>query len=267
MDKKKHTLKVISIINHKGGVGKTITAQNLGAALTELKQNVLLIDFDPQHNLSKHCGVTKENIEKGRTISDLIKGTTDQFQPYQANENGKMYIIPSTEQLAIDNIEFSAEENAEEIPMHLKNIMDRIDLLDTFDYAIIDSAPGSSMLMVNSLYAADLVLLPIADLDSMDGVETVVSMMEGNNLPAKARYIITKYDVRIKTNREIRDVLIYNYGESTMHSTIRVCNALSEAARNNTDVFEYAPKSNGAQDYATLAKEIHGQRKKLFPKK
>ena len=123
MDKKKHTLKVISIINHKGGVGKTITAQNLGAALTELKQNVLLIDFDPQHNLSKHCGVTKENIEEGRTISDLIKGTTDQFQPYQANENGKMYIIPSTEQLAIDNIEFSAEENAEEIPMHLKNTL------------------------------------------------------------------------------------------------------------------------------------------------
>lgn len=267
MDKKKHNLKVISIINHKGGVGKTITAQNLGAALTELKQNVILIDFDPQHNLSKHCGVTRDNIEEGRTISDLIKGETDKFQPYEANESGKLYIIPSTEQLALDNIEFSTEENTEEIPYHLKKILDRIDLLDAFDYAIIDSAPGSSMLMVNSLYAADLVLLPIADLDSMDGVETVVSMMEGNNLPAKARYFITKYDMRIRTNREIRDWLISNYGESTMHSSIRVCNALSEAARNNTDIFEYAPKCNGAQDYATLAKEIHGQRKRLFPNK
>ena len=88
--------KIIAVVNQKGGVGKTITAQNLGAALSEMKQNVLLIDFDPQHNLSKHCGVTKDNIEEGRTISDLIKGETDSFQPYQAKENGRMYIIPST---------------------------------------------------------------------------------------------------------------------------------------------------------------------------
>ena len=245
---------IISIINHKGGVGKTMTAHNLGAALALMKKKVLLVDFDPQCNLTTRCGVVVE--ESDATISSYLHDDEQEFLP--KNLNKYLYLIPGADALDADSMEMAAMDDPREAVNLLKNILQRVG--EGFDYILVDGAPGSGMLMLNALYAADEIIIPMSDKDAMLGVNKIGKLIQANRLHPKAHYLITRHDSRLSLCNELRDHLIAECPELTYHTIIRTTEALRQAGCNGQDIFQYAPKCNGAADYRSLAKEIAGKR-------
>ena len=245
---------VISIINHKGGVGKTMTTHNLGAALAQMKKRVLMVDFDPQCNLTTHCGVDTSNLVT--TISDYLNDDNREYLPIEVNKY--LHLIPSADGLDADSMNMAAMDDLVEAATLLKNILGRVG--EQYDYILVDGAPGSGMLMLNALYAADDIIIPMSDKDSMMGVAKIGKLMQANRLHPRAHYLITRHDSRMTLCNELRDHLIAECPELTYHTIIRSTEALRQAACNGQDVFQYAPKSNGAADYKSLAKEVAGKR-------
>lgn len=249
-------MKIVSIINHKGGVGKTMTTLNLGAALALKKKRVLLVDFDPQCNLTDHCGITPDSETK--TISDYLYDDELPIVPIELSKN--LHLLPSAETLDQDSINMGAMEDTKAAIVLLKEILDRVG--EGYDYILIDCAPGSGMLMLNSVAASNEMIIPIWGKDSLKGVTKISNIMKANNFSIKARYLLTIYDNRLSVDREIKDYLISSCPELVFHTIIRRNAALDQAACNNMNVFQYAPKSNGALDYMSLAQEISGTRRK-----
>lgn len=245
---------VISIINHKGGVGKTMTTHNLGAALAQMKKRVLMVDFDPQCNLTTHCGVDTSN--QVTTISDYLNDDNREYLPIEVNKY--LHLIPSADGLDADSMNMAAMDDLVEAATLLKNILGRVG--GQYDYILVDGAPGSGMLMLNALYAADDIIIPMSDKDSMMGVAKIGKLMQANRLHPRAHYLITRHDARLSLCNELRDHLISECPELTYHTIIRSTEALRQAACNGQDIFQYAPKSNGAADYKSLAKEVAGKR-------
>lgn len=247
---------IISIINHKGGVGKTMTAHNLGAALALMKKKVLLVDFDPQCNLTSRCGINP--ADEHVTISSYLHDDEQEF--LLKNLNKYLFLIPGDDALDADSMEMAAMDDPKEAVNLLKNILDRVG--EGFDYILVDGAPGSGMLMLNALYAADEIIIPMSDKDAMMGVSKIGKLIKANNLRLKAHYLITRHDSRLSLCNELRDCLISECPELTYHTIIRNTEALRQSGCNGMDIFQYAPKSNGAADYKSLAKEIAGRRSK-----
>ena len=245
---------VISIINHKGGVGKTMTTHNLGAAWAQMKKRVLMVDFDPQCNLTTHCGVDTNN--QVTTISDYLNDDNREYLPIEVNKY--LHLIPAAAGLDADSMNMAAMDDLVEAATLLKNILGRVG--EQYDYILVDGAPGSGMLMLNALYAADDIIIPMSDKDSMMGVAKIGKLMQANRLHPRAHYLITRHDSRMTLCNELRDHLIAECPELTYHTIIRSTEALRQAACNGQDVFQYAPKSNGAADYKSLAKEVAGKR-------
>lgn len=231
-----------------------MTTHNLGAALARMKKRVLLVDFDPQCNLSTHCGVTI--TPEVTTISDHLNDDDREFVPIHLTKY--LSIIPSSDGLDADSLNMAAMDDPREAANLLKEILHRVG--EGFDYILVDGAPGSGMLMLNALYAADEIIIPMCDKDSMLGVSKIGKLMQANGLRPKAHYLITRHDSRLSLCNELREHLITECPELTFHTIIRKTEALSQAACNGKDIFEYSPKSNGAIDYKSLAKELAGTR-------
>lgn len=257
--------KVISIINNKGGVGKTMTAQNLAAALAGKGKKVCMIDFDSQHNLTNRCEnknraeILKEQQYKGHAIEDYLSDATIDIQPIEVKKN--LFLIPSTITLA----EYSASlynilnENPSDKLKELCN-----DLKDTFDFIVVDSEPGMGALMVNATKAANLIIIPINCLDALSGAdEGVFGIMDKNNLDTPYYFLQTMYENRLKSSRDIRSQLLEEARENTFITFIKRNEYLNSAGIYGLDVFEHAPKSGGANDYNDLAVEILSIFKKL----
>lgn len=255
---------VVSIANHKGGVGKSITTQNLACAIADLwneeiasKKNaskarkILLIDADPQCNLTSHCGI--EESEEVYTISDYLNDDNLPITPEQVGERTNLFLIPSSDSLDQDGIDIGAMEDAEKACNLFKVIIDKVK--DEYDYIFIDTAPGSGMLMVNALCASDEIIIPVADKDSLAGIKKILSISEGHNLDLRMRLLLTMYDSRIGSSRELRDFLIENSSDQLFHNSIRRNSKLNDAANNCMDIFSFFNRCNGASDYKALAKE------------
>lgn len=245
---------IISIINHKGGVGKTMTTHNLGAALAQMKKRVLMVDFDPQCNLTQHCGV--DTTAPMTTISDYLNDDDREYLPIEVNKY--LHLIPSADGLDADSMNMAAMDDPVEAATLLRTILGRVG--EGYDYILVDGAPGSGMLMLNALYAADEIIIPMSDKDSMLGVAKIGKLIQANHLHPRAHYLITRHDTRLTLCNELRDHLVAECPELTYHTIIRSTEALRQAACNGQDVFTYAPKSNGAADYKSLAKEVAGKR-------
>lgn len=245
---------IYSIINHKGGVGKTMTTHNLGAALAEMKKRVLLVDFDPQCNLTSRCGVSVS--EDNATISDYLHDENLSISPIVMSKY--LHLIPGDDALDADSMEMSSLDNLAEAAGMLRSILDRVG--EQYDYILVDGAPGSGMLMLNALYAADEIIIPMSDKDAMMGVAKIGKIVRANGLNPRAHYLITRHDSRMTLCNELRDHLIAECPDMTYHTIIRNTEALRQAACNGQDIFQYAPKSNGSADYRSLAKEVAGKR-------
>jgi len=248
--------KVISISNHKGGVGKTTSAINIGAGLNKLGKKILLIDLDPQANLSQSLGF----INQERNIYGAIRGESS-LDPMEVIEG--LDIIPSTLDLSGAEIELSGEAGREYI---LKELIEP--LRGSYDYIFIDTPPSLGLLTINSFTASDEVFIPLqAQFLALQGLTKLMEIIE----KIKARLnkglkvggvLITQYDSRKILNRDVVATIQAHFKEAVFKTVIRDNVALAEAPTQGADIFRYSPKSYGAEDYLSLCKEILKRHKK-----
>jgi chromosome partitioning protein len=242
--------KVISLSNHKGGVGKTTSTINIGAGLNKLKKKVLLIDLDPQANLSQSLGV----FEPERTIYGALKGEYE-LEPLEIIPG--LDLIPSTLDLSGAEVELSGEAGREYI---LKELIDP--MRASYDYILIDSPPSLGLLTINAFTASDEVYIPLqAQYLALQGLTKLIEVIDKikrrlNKELNLGGVFITQYDRRKVLNRDVVETIKSHYKEKLFKTAIRDNIALAEAPTQGLDIFRYNPKSYGAEDYLSLCKEI-----------
>ncbi|MBR3078238.1 MAG: ParA family protein [Prevotella sp.] len=241
----------ITVVNHKGGVGKTMTTASLGAALAVLGKKVLLVDSDSQCNLTSQC---IEDV-KVPTLHEYLNDDDIHIQPQEVSEN--LFIIPGSSQLDEDNnnIVLSVEDDADAATHYIDSILKRVE--DDYDYILVDSAPGSGAMLVNVIVAADELLVPIADRFSISGAKKLTQIIRANKKSIKGHYLLTR-QTNYGLHRQIKELLTAQSPESLYHTSIRQCEDLNKASAYRMSIFDYKPKSKGAEDYMALAKEISG---------
>ncbi len=251
-------MKIISVVNQKGGVAKTTSTQNIGVGLRKLGKKVLLIDFDPQGNLTSGFGIDKREL--GATIYDLMKNrATGQYNLAVGDiaiEKEGVKILPTNIKMSKINIELGGIPGKDNL---LKEI-----IKDTFgyDYVLIDCPPSLDTLTFNALTASDFVYIPVQTeyyalegiVELMDTIEMVKARL--NDELEIGGVFATMVDGRINLHNEVIGQLQSFFGKRMFSSVIRRNVKISEASSHGISIFEYAEKSNGSKDYIDLCKEI-----------
>ena len=242
---------VISISNHKGGVGKTTSTINIGAGLNRLGYRVLLIDLDPQANLTQSLGVESPDVP---SIYDSLRGEFSLI-PIVIGEG--LELIQSTLDLSGAEVELSGEAGREFI---LKELLDEVD--KDYDFVLIDSAPSLGLLTINGLTASDYVLIPLqAQYLALQGLAKLMEVIEKikkrlNKSLAIGGVFLTQYDKRKVLHRDVLETVEEHLKDKLLKSIIRDNIALAEAPAEGLDIFRYNEKSYGAEDYMKLSKEL-----------
>ncbi|MGK5593760.1 MAG: ParA family protein [Parachlamydiaceae bacterium] len=244
--------KILCFSNHKGGVGKTVSACNIGVGLSLKNKKTLLIDLDPQGNLS--LGLGFKDPEK--TIYHVLRNEISaQEGIYNLSEN--LGLLPSTLDLAGAELELASETGREVI---LKKVLS--DIEESYDYIIIDCAPSFGLLTTNALAAADEVFIPIqAEFFALKGITILIEVIKKiqrriNKSLQVGGVFITLYDARKSLHKDISQAVEKHFLKETFSTKIRNNVALAEANVKGVDIFRYAPKSYGASDYRALCDEI-----------
>jgi chromosome partitioning protein len=241
---------IITLSNHKGGVGKTTSALNIGAGLNNLGKRILLIDLDPQSNLSQSLG----RVDQIRNIYGAIRGHY-KAEPIEILKG--LDLIPSTLDLSGAEIELSGEAGREYI---LKELIEPFKV--SYDYIIIDSPPSLGLLTINCLTASDLVYIPLQAqylaLQGLTKLLEIVDKVKGrlNKDLEIGGVIITQYDKRKVLNRNVVETIETHFKDKVFKTKIRDNVSLAEAPSQGVDIYRYDPKSYGAEDYMDLCKEI-----------
>ena len=242
---------VISISNHKGGVGKTTSTINIGAGLNRLGYRVLLIDLDPQANLTQSLGVESPDVP---SIYDSLRGEFSLI-PIVIGEG--LELIQSTLDLSGAEVELSGEAGREFI---LKELLDEVD--KDYDFILIDSAPSLGLLTINGLTASDYVIVPLqAQYLALQGLAKLMEVIEKikkrlNKSLAIGGVFLTQYDKRKVLHRDVLETVEEHLKDKLLKSIIRDNIALAEAPAEGLDIFRYNEKSYGAEDYMKLSKEL-----------
>jgi len=247
--------KIISIVNQKGGVGKTTTAVNLGAYLSHLGKDVLLIDIDPQANATSGIGIDHKNLSHG--VYEAIIGDKPLHEVIKHTLQDRLKIAPSTISLAGAGIELVGMENRE---YQLSNILK--DIKYEFDYIIIDGPPSLGLLTVNSLVAADEILIPIQSeyyaLEGLSQLLHTISLVQSHLKPELSILgaVITLFDTRNRLSKSVMNELYQYFPNRVFRSVIPRSVRLAEAPSYGRSILHYDPKSKGAKAYERLAREL-----------
>lgn len=241
---------VITFSNHKGGVGKTTSTVNVGVALSQLGQKVLLIDLDPQANLTQSFGITKAD-------SNIYEALIGRYELRWTSVNENLDVVPSTLDLSGAEIELSGEPGREFI---LRELIEPI--RDKYDYILLDTPPSLGLLTINGLAAANAVYIPLQAeylaLQGLTKLTTVIRKIQRrlNRKLELGGVFLTQYDSRKILNREVAQTVADFFKDKVFKTKIRDNVALAEAPSLGKDIFNYSKKSNGAKDYMSLSKEI-----------
>lgn len=247
--------KIIAIANQKGGVGKTTTSVNLAACLGVLEKKVLLIDSDPQANASSGLGIDTEKIKF--STYHLLENNCDVFEAITTTSSPNVDIIPSNIDLVAVEIELVDVENREYM---LKNSLNQV--IDKYDYILIDCAPSLGLLTLNALTAADSLIIPIqCEYFALEGLgkllNTVKSVQKIHNEKLDIEgLLLTMYDSRLRLSNQVVEEVQNHFNEMVFKTIIQRNVRLGEAPSYGESIINYDVSSKGASNYLSLAKEI-----------
>jgi len=247
--------KIIAIANQKGGVGKTTTSVNLAACLGVLEKKVLLIDSDPQANASSGLGIDTEKIKF--STYHLLENNCDVFEAITTTSSPNVDIIPANIDLVAVEIELVDVENREYM---LKNSLNQV--IDKYDYILIDCAPSLGLLTLNALTAADSLIIPIqCEYFALEGLgkllNTVKSVQKIHNEELDIEgLLLTMYDSRLRLSNQVVEEVQNHFNEMVFKTIIQRNVRLGEAPSYGESIINYDVSSKGASNYLSLAKEI-----------
>jgi chromosome partitioning protein len=262
--------RIIALLNQKGGVGKTTTTVNLGAALADRGKRVLLVDLDPQAHLTLHLGVELpegDDIEAGSVYDLLLDGDLDPGEAVQVVEE-RLHVIPSEVDLAAAEVELAGEgDRYLRLREHLRR------LANDYDHVLLDCPPSLGLLTINGLACAHEVIVPMqAHFLALQGVSKLldtVSMMAAQVNPnlRVSGVVLCMHESTTKLAGEVvadletffeqsRDAEVPWRGARVLQPHIRRNIKLAEAPSFGQSIFQYEPSCAGAQDYAALASNI-----------
>ncbi len=242
---------IISIANQKGGCGKTTTAANLGALLSE-KHKVLLIDIDPQGNLTTHFGINKADLK--RTIYDVM--LNGRIKDAIISKDG-VDIVPSTIDLAGAEVELTGKMGREYI---LDNELKRIS--KEYDYVIIDTPPSLGIFTINSLVASEYVLIPVqAEFFALEGLTQLMRVIELVNSRLSRNLmllgmVITMFNARTRSSNDVLEDVRKHYSKSLFKTVIPRNVTITDSTMAGSPAVRYRKNASASRAYVELAREL-----------
>lgn len=245
---------IVSVVNQKGGVGKTTTSVNLAAYLAEMGKYVLLVDLDPQGNATSSLGLsprelvgTYEAIGRTHDVKDIIVPT-----PHHG-----LFVLPANENLAGAAVELVSEIGRE------RKLHDALlSIRNDYDYIIIDNPPSLGLLTINGLVASDSVLIPVqAEYFALEGLGQLMGTVQLIRQSIKPELeimgaVITMFDPRTKLSKQVLEELYRHFPQKIFRSVIPRSVRLAEAPSFGKTIAHYDPSSKAARAYARLAEEF-----------
>ncbi len=247
---------VITFANQKGGVGKTTTVLNLSVYLAKLGKKILIIDLDPQANLTSGLGYS-ESKTGNKTIYEVLLGEVTLQEVFLSTRIENLFLVPSNISLAGAEIDLVSMMNRESL---LKKAIKK--LKEEFDYILIDCPPSLGLLTINALSASDKIIIPVqCEYYALEGLGQLVDTVKlvKNNLNSYLEIggvILTMYDQRIRLSDSIVDEVEKYFHSKVFETKVNRNVRLSEAPSHGKSIFEYDPNSSGAKSYQKLAEEF-----------
>jgi chromosome partitioning protein len=250
-------MRIVAIANQKGGVGKTTTAVNLGAALAELGQRILLVDLDPQANATSSLGL--QGVEEISLYEPLLgeASITEKILPTHRDD---LFIVPADLDLA------GAEVEIARMPNHLSRLAETLKALhtdQTFDLVLLDCPPSLGILMSNALAAADELVTPIqCEYLALEGLVKIVRLIEqvrdsgANKRLELGGIVMTMFDSRTRLSAHVVADVREHFGERVYETVVPRSVRLSEAPSFGKTILEYDPNGAAAIAYRALAREF-----------